>query len=321
MRMEEAERTSLREFTEDIRIGLSATPKKIPSKYFYDARGDKIFEKITHLPTYYVTRSETEILRRNAKKILEPFADGGCNLVELGPGDGQKTRIFLNELVRLRTIPLTYTPIDISRSVVRKVSASLLREFSQIDIRGLAADFSAGLHALKNDRQRKLVLFLGSSIGNMNGRETLSFLKKLRATLRTGDRVLIGFDLKKEIGLLERAYDDPEGVTREFNFNLLRRINRELGGSFNVSHFRHHACYNPILGAMESYVVSAKVQRVRIRALKQTFSFDAWEPIHTEYSFKYSEAQIYSLSRSVGFKTVARFTDRRGYFLSALWEV
>jgi L-histidine N-alpha-methyltransferase len=284
---------SLKEaFARDVLIGLSGNPKRIPSKYFYDAEGSRLFQQITDLPEYYLTQCEFEIFRNHKEDIAEILRSESFNLVELGPGDARKTRVLLQHFLD-RQLDFHYVPIDISEPALQGLVRNLELEFPGLRVHGLVSEYFNALNWLKNLNHRKnVVLFLGSSIGNFNRDSSRVFLHSLWNSLNANDYALIGFDLKKDIELLLRAYNDSKGVTREFNLNLLRRINNELGGIFELDRFRHYASYNVFSGAMESYLVSLEKQSVMIQEIGQNFSFDPWEPIHSEYSYKYVESDI-----------------------------
>jgi L-histidine N-alpha-methyltransferase len=308
-------------FARDVLIGLSSNPKKISSRYFYDAEGSRLFQKITDLPEYYLTRCEFEIFEYHKQAIAEIFRDVSFNLVELGPGDARKTRVLLNHFLE-EELDFKYIPIDISEAALEGLVQSMQTEFPELRVHGLISEYFNALNWLKNLNHRKnLVLFLGSSIGNFNRESSRIFLQSLWNSLNPEDYTLIGFDLKKDIELLLKAYNDSRGITREFNLNLLRRINRELGGNFDLNRFRHFASYNVFSGAMESYLVSKESQTVMIQEIGQSFSFDPWEPIHTEYSYKYLESDITKLAEDTGFAPVEQFYDAAKFFTDVLWRV
>ena len=308
-------------FARDVLIGLSANPKRIPSKYFYDEEGSKLFQKITELPEYYPTRCEHEIFENHKQEIGDYLEHHKYNVVELGPGDARKTRLLLQHFLE-RGLDFRYVPIDISEAALVECVESLQSEFPGLEIHGLVSEYFNALNWLKNLNQRKsFVLFLGSNIGNFNAEKSRVFLHSLWNSLNTNDYVLIGFDLKKDIDRLLRAYNDSAGVTREFNLNLLRRVNRELGGNFDIRNFLHYASYNVFSGAMESYLVSKTRQDVMLQEIGQIFSFDPWEPIHTEYSYKYLESDITKLAEDTGFAPVGRYYDRSHFFTDVIWQV
>ncbi len=313
----------VRDFAYDALVGLSERPKRLSSKYFYDDAGSRYFQRIMSLEDYYPTACEREILTERAHEIISPMLGRGpFNLVDLGAGDGAKTKILLDAL-RAAKAEFTYVPIDISEGAMRTLVEAVRVEQPDTRVSGLVCEYVEGAHYLGRafaDRSN-LVLFLGSNIGNFNRVQARAFLRRLWSSLRKGDCVLIGFDLKKDIEVLLRAYNDSEGVTAAFNLNLLTRMNRELGADFDVTKFRHYGTYSVFSGAMESYLVSLEPQVVRIDALEQSFSFDAWEPLHTEYSYKYLRADIDRMAADTGFSVIRQFEDSRGWFASSLWRV
>jgi dimethylhistidine N-methyltransferase len=311
----------LRQFANEVAAGLSRDPKSLPCKYLYDEEGSRIFKEIMELEEYYPTRCETEIIARHKGDIARLIGENEFNLVELGAGDGVKTKIlircFLETGLRFR-----YVPIDISDWAVQGLIGELKRDFRGLTVQGLVSDYFEGLRSLGElNRRTNLVLFLGSNIGNFTPSETRAFLSGLRASMNNGDFVLIGFDLKKDLSILLRAYDDSRGVTARFNMNILRRINKELGGDFDPGRFEYFTTYNPRSGAIESFLISRRQQTVNIRLCGQTFSFAEWEPIHTESSYKFVREDFARLVRENGFQPTASFCDSRGYFIDALWRV
>ncbi len=314
-------RDERREFALDVLEGLSERPKRLSARWFYDKRGSELFAKIMDVPQYYLTDCEREILERYGAEIGRTFGGDAFDLVDLGAGDGRKTQILLEEIVGSQT-DVRYVPIDISEQAIEALATRLLAEMPDLEVSGLVSEYSDGLHWLRANSDRpKLVLFLGSNIGNFNKAQARGFLRRLWTVLSPGDFVLIGFDLKKDIDLLLSAYNDPMGVTSEFNLNLLHRINGELGADFHVDSWRHFGTYNVFSGAMESYLVSLRAQQVHIAEIGQTFEFESWEPIHTEYSYKYLESDIDELAAATGYEITERFRDRRGWFVDTLLRV
>ena len=303
--------------------GLSAKPKSLPSRFFYDDKGSKLFRQIMELEEYYPTRCEAEILGTQGDKIISHLKDERFNLVELGCGDGAKTILLLRSILAQKK-SLKYVPLDISQGAVESLLQNLEAEFKDLpfDVQGLVAEYFQGLNWLTdNVANRNLVLFLGSNIGNFNRPMALRFLRHLWHSLNDGDLVLIGFDLKKDLDVLYDAYNDKKGITKEFNFNVLDRINETLGGNFKREKFQHQGLYNIQTGAMESYLISQEKQSVHIEELGKDFTFNPWEPIHMEYSYKYLPSDIEFLSSSTGFEIVENFTDEKGYFIDSLWKV
>lgn len=311
----------LRAFALDVLNGLSESPKRLNSRWIYDDDGSRLFSRICELDEYYATRCEAEILRSHTEDILKRSGTSELDIVDLGAGDGRKTNIVL-EAALTQVDDVRYVPIDISEAAMDGLVKTTREKFPKLKLGGIVGEYFDGLHWLGNqDSRRNLVLFLGSNIGNFNKVQARVFLRQLWEALNDGDQVLIGFDLKKDIELLLAAYNDREGVTAAFNKNLLKRINRELGADFDLSAYRHFATYDVFSGAMESYIVSLKHQTVTIKELRSTFEFDEWEPIHTEYSYKYLQKDIEDLAGSTGFRIVEQYYDNNGWFTDSLWQV
>lgn len=310
----------LRTFADEVASGLSRSPKQLPCKYLYDAEGSRLFREIMDLEEYYPTRCETEILDRHKGDICQIIGSSDFNVVELGAGDGAKTKILLKHFIDLG-LRFRYVPIDISASAVEGLTRDLEKEFGGLAVRGMATDYFEGLAWLSRTNHRtSLVLFLGSNIGNFTPGESFAFLTSLRKSLNAGDYVLVGFDLKKDLNTLLRAYNDPKGVTARFNVNILHRINDELGGNFVPSRFEYYSTYDPRSGAIESFLISTKEQTVFIDLCGRAFSFARWEPIHTESSYKFLKRDFTRLARESGFRPVASFCDSRRYFADTLWQ-
>lgn len=307
-------------FAEDVRRGLTADPKVLFPKYFYDALGSRLFEAICELPEYYVTRAETEIFQRYAGEIAGSL-DGSVRLVELGSGDARKTRLLIEALVA-RQGGLEYLPIDVSRSPVEQSAERLLHAFPELTVTAFVADYQAGLRALRREKVppgfRTLALFLGSTIGNLDPADRLALLREIRAVLRPGDGLLLGVDLRKPESVLLPAYDDALGVTAAFNLNLLSRINQELGGEFDLAAFRHRARWNREQSRIEMHLESLREQTVRIRDLGLEVRFAAGETIHTESSYKLDPGQVAEMAAASGFALRRTWTDRGGRFASNL---
>ena len=306
-------------FADDVRRGLTASPKFLYPKYFYDELGSRLFEAITALPEYYPTRAEAEILRSYAGEIVSALG-GPVWLLELGSGDGQKTRLLIEALLA-RQGTLEYVPVDISESAVEASSRSLLFTYPDLRITGYIGEYHRALRAIRQERVlpgRTLVLFLGSTLGNLDPEERIVLLSDVRALLDPGEGFLLGVDLKKSEDVLIPAYDDPLGVTAAFNLNLLARINRELGGEFDLGAFRHRALYNREEGRVEMHLVSRRVQTVAIRSLGIDVPFAEGESIHTENSYKFDLPQIAALAAGTGFEVRRTWTDSGGRFASNL---
>lgn len=307
-------------FALDVLVGLSETRKILNSKHFYDDRGSELFRKITRLPEYYLSNCELEILEKKKDEIISTLGNEPFNLVELGAGFGRKTKILLKYLLEAN-LEFNYVPIDISESAMKELVESCSELFPNLKTTGLVSDYFSGLKWLNHRYQRRnFVIFLGSSIGNFTHAEARIFLRNLWSSLDTDDLAMIGFDLKKDIELLLSAYNDPQGVTAEFNLNVLRRINEELGGEFDVDKFRHFGTYDVFSGAMESYLVSLEKQSVYIKAIGRSFEFAPWEPIHTEYSYKYLVKDIERLAAETGFLAEKHLFDHRRFFTDSIWR-
>lgn len=310
-------------FAEDVRAGLTATPKKLLPKYFYDELGSHLFEAICALPEYYLTRAESEILADYSDEIIAESASGSSasiRLIELGNGSSSKTRFLIEALLHQKK-NLAYLPIDISTASLRRSSEELLHLYPDLRIEAYAADYLTALQALSSSsaqddasKTQTIVLFLGSSIGNLDATEARALLQRVRNVLRRGDALLIGADLKKSAAILVPAYDDALGVTAAFNLNLLLRINRELDASFDLKRFEHEAVYNEQQGRVEMHILSRARQRVEIRALDLEINFAEGESIHTENSYKYDEEELFALARDTRFKLARAWFDRERRF-------
>jgi L-histidine N-alpha-methyltransferase len=310
-------RDPLAGLAEDVRKGLSAQPKRFLPKYFYDELGSQLFEAICLLPEYYLTRAENEILQRYSDEIASSI-DGQKTLLEMGSGSASKTRLIIEALLRLQP-ELLFMPVDISATALESSSRILLQSYPRLRIEAYAADYFAGLAELgKKPRARTLALFLGSNISNFDLDEALRFLRAMRSVLQKGDALLLGADLKKDPTVLEAAYNDALGVTSAFNLNVLARINRELGGTFDLRTFRHRAFYNETIGRIEIYIESLANQQVRIEKLDLTVEFAEGELIHTENSYKYDKTGIESLAAATGFKLSRTWLDSQERFSSNL---
>lgn len=310
---------SIPTFAEDVRRGLTASPKFLYPKYFYDELGSRLFEAITALPEYYLTRSEAEILRLHAGEIAATLG-GPVWLLELGSGDGQKTRLVIEALLA-RQAMLEYVPVDISESAVETSSRALLFTYPDLHITAYVGEYHAALRQIRKERigpGRTLVLFLGSTLGNLDPQERLALVRDVRHLLNPGEGFLLGTDLKKSESVLLPAYDDPLGVTAAFNLNLLARINRELGGEFDLAAFRHRVIYNREEGRVEMHLESRRAQTVSIRAPGIEVSFAEGETLHTESSHKFDLGQVAALAAETGFELRRTWTDSAGRFASNL---
>ncbi len=309
------------EFARDVRNGLTKPgQRELPSKYFYDAVGSKIFQVITELPEYGLTRADERLIRGHAGEIVDRIA-GDVVLCELGSGSGTKTRWILEALSRRRHT--YYFPIEISSEAL----AACRRELADIDsvgIVGLEREYLDGLlevAARRREGQRILVLFLGSTIGNFSHPADIAFLRDVRMILQAGDALLLGTDLEKSISQILRAYDDPLGITAAFNLNLLARINRELDADFALDQFRHLARFNSATRSVEMHLRSVRRQTVTIRAADLRIAFEEGETIWTENSHKYSSEEITRLADGAGFRCEAQWIDQEWPFAETLFAV
>lgn len=278
--------------------------------------------EIMKLPEYYLTRSELEIFTEKASEIYNAFASdgkGSFDLVELGAGDGTKTAVLIEEFLK-HSPDMRYSAIDISQEACEALSQTFQNKFPGLGIEMLAGDYFKTLDSLSGTNRRKVILFLGSNIGNFRHADSVEFFRSLREVMEPDDMLFIGFDLHKDPRVIVNAYDDPKGVTAAFNLNLLTRINRELGGHFNVDDFSHYAVYRPIEGAARSFLMSRKKQTVRIDAFERSFEFGAWEPIFMEISQKYNDDMIAELAAESGFEIAKTFYDSRRYYCNSLWK-
>jgi L-histidine Nalpha-methyltransferase len=315
----------IEQLARDIVDGLSeeTNRKWIKPRYLYDEVGSSLFERICEQPEYYPFRTETGILKRYGRRIFK-FMNGDVTVVELGSGNSAKTRILLSSLLEKQKY-VFYLPIDVSQEILFKTTHELNREFTRLETFGIAADYSEGIReacniSAKNATmpERKFVLFLGSTIGNFEYGEAKEFLISLRANMQAGDFLLIGFDLQKDIKLLEDAYNDSLGFTAAFNLNLLSRINRELGGEFSLTNFRHLAFYNTEHNRIEMNLISKTTHEVYVNRLGRSFSFFENERIHTENSYKFTLEKMKDIVEHSGFQIAENFLDRDNLYCVAL---
>ncbi len=308
------------DFKNEVLIGLTNKPMRIPSKYFYDKEGSRIFEEIMALEEYYPTNCEWEIFETYKSDILNSISNEHFNLIDIGAGDGAKTKILISHFLGSGA-SFTYVPIDISGDILQKLAHDFSIQFPKLNVKPVKGEYNEALAWLKRTSHHKnVVLFLGGNIGNFPKAKSASFLREIKHALNKDDFLLIGIDLKKDPRIIINAYDDKKGVTAAFNLNLLQRINNELGGNFNLNNWQHFPFYNPQTGAVESYLISKKEQHVFISALEKTFHFHANDAIHTEFSFKYSLHEISELAKDSGFKIERNFYDKRKYFSDSLWK-
>lgn len=302
---------NLQVFANTVRTGLTSKHKFLLPQYFYDEKGSKLFEKISKLPEYYLTKVETSILASNSDKITNIC--NGVVLVELGSGNSRKTRIILQALLTKQE-SIQYLPIDISYEMLKAGSEALLDKYEQLSITATVAEYERGMSiAKRNIRGRKLVLFLGSSIGNFNPTEAKRFIQMIRSNLHDHDMFLLGLDMHKNSNVLNAAYNDAKGLTAQFNLNILSRINRELGGNFILSKFEHSAFYNESKRRVEMHIISKEEQEVSIAGIGEIISFKEGENIHTENSYKFTLEQIDQMIEN-NFQVVNTWTDRKKWY-------
>jgi dimethylhistidine N-methyltransferase len=299
-------------YAEEVVRGLTAPRKSLPCKLFYDGAGSALFEEITRLPEYYLTRTELEILEEYSREMIHA-AGAPLSVVELGAGTATKTRTLLRSLAR-RQLRVKYFPVDISSSALEQGRRRLREEFPGALIRPIIADFADGFSFLRDVPGRKLVLYLGSSIGNFDWNDAITMLRRVRAQISSGDALLLGTDMVKPLEVLLPAYDDAQGVTAEFNKNILRRINRELAANFDLNSFRHVAEWNPAGSRMEIYLESVGPQTVTLQSTATTIRFRNRERIHTENSHKYSMESVQRMLCMAGFKLESTWFDPRRWF-------
>jgi L-histidine N-alpha-methyltransferase len=302
----------------EVSNGLADSPKTLSPWLFYDAAGSRLFEDITELPEYYVTRTERKILAEHAEEIVTSAAAGqDLSIIELGAGTATKTGLLLDAAVRLQG-SVTYYPIDVSETALEEARTRLEAEMPEVTVEPIVADYTEGMRQSKADAAagagRRLVLYIGSSIGNFSPADALEVLRGVRAQLTPGDCLLLGTDMVKDTRMLLAAYNDAAGVTAQFNINLLHRINRELDADFNPQLFRHQARWNEQQSRIEMHLESLRAQRVTVRALDLSFRFKTGETIHTENSYKFTDQRVLALLARAGFKLRHQWSDAEKWF-------
>lgn len=306
----------IEQFKKDIEEGLEKTPKNLPSKYFYDKAGDALFVKIMNMPEYYPTKAEFEIFEHKSQEMIRSMAlkpDSFFELIELGAGDGTKTKKLLNTLIKGK-FDFEYLPIDISSTSLDHLESNLKQEFPALQVRKKHGDYFNVLETLKENQHPKVILFLGSNIGNLSDEKSAIFIEQIGANLKPGDQLILGVDLIKSENLVIPAYDDPHGITRDFNLNLLTRINTELGGNFDLSSFEHSAEYTSKEGIARSFLMSRINQDIRIESINKSFKFKKGEKMQTEMSRKYNDEILRNILKKTDFEISNKLTDRKGYF-------
>lgn len=310
----------MNQFLKEVLQDLSQVPKKLNSKYFYDGRGDKLFQQIMDCPEYYPTRCEMEIFKAHTRELATALKDGfnTFDLVEMGAGDATKSSFLLQELMDMKA-DFTYMPIDISSAMVSYLEESLPKQIGGLKVKGLNGEYFEMLaQANRFSDRKKVVMLLGGNIGNETPDNAVEFCKKIRSYLQPGDLVLVGFDLKKNPRTILAAYNDAAGFTRDFNLNLLQRINQELDGNFDTGEFEHYPTYDPVSGACKSYLISRRQQEVTIGG--EAVRFAENEPIYMEISQKYSLEDTEKMGRAAGFSTLAHFMDHKKWFTDTVWQ-
>lgn len=312
----------IEQFKLDVEEGLSSLQKRLPSRYFYDKVGDELFVKIMNMPEYYLTDAELEIIREQAGSIVKSLGvekQKYFELIELGAGDGTKTKELLRLLV-VEGYNFDYFPVDISQNALDGLERKLYTELPSLNVKSQHGDYFEILSSLKTNSRPKVLLFLGSNIGNLSDEVASEFIYKLGANLRPNDKLLLGVDLIKSKDIISPAYDDELGITRDFNLNLLERINRELQGNFNIAEFIHAPEYLESEGIAKSYIMSTMDQEVSIDAIGKSFNFKKGEKIHTEISRKYNDQIVNQIITNTDFRIIAKFMDNREYFADYILE-
>ena len=308
----------LDQFARDVDEGLGSKPKRLLPQYFYDEEGSRLFERICSLPEYYLTRTEAGILGAQSHEIIGALGnENAINIVELGSGTSTKTRILFRALLaKDRRRLVKYYPIDISHTVLQDTANMLAGDFANLRVSEITGSYEAGLEKACGfiGELQKMIIFLGSSIGNLDHEAAVAFLRRIREKMNRADMLLVGFDMEKDAAVLESAYDDSAGVTALFNLNILKRINDQLGGRFDLSSFAHRALYNVPRHRVEMHLVSKKDQSVYVGALGRSYEFKKGESIHTESSYKYSVERIESLAGKSGLRVKKHLLDGKKWF-------
>jgi L-histidine Nalpha-methyltransferase len=315
----------LEDFAKEVKNGLERKKKKINPKFFYDKKGSELFEQICVQPEYYLTLTEYKIIIENINSLLKYYDSTDICIVELGSGSSKKTKILLNYFLKKQEGNLHYFPIDISQEMLYKSSLKLQSDLPKIINHPIASDYFEGIRTVtkfigsqKNIPNKKLILFLGSSLGNFEQKDAIIFLRNLREMIDKEDALLVGFDLQKKKNILEAAYNDVEGITAKFNLNILERINKELDGEFDLESFGHLAFYNQVKNRIEMHLISKVKQKVKVNKLNRVFDFERGETILTENSYKYSLKSIERLATKSNLRVERNFLDKNEWFNLAL---
>lgn len=308
------------EIVQELDSGLSSTPKRLSSKYFYDDKGSKIFQEIMAMPEYYLTRKEHEILSEQSGAIYAQLdVKGTLDVIELGAGDGSKTKLLLKQFMALGA-DLRYIPLDISQEALNQLKEIVGEALPDLDIRPLAGDYFKVLNEIEQSDRQRLFLFLGSNIGNFIPPSNEEFIKFIGQFMRSGDRLMIGVDLVKDPRVIQNAYDDSHGITRRFNLNLLERLNREAGTDFDVKLWDFYSQYNPLNGEVRSFLISKENQVVYSIVIDKSYPIAKHDVIWTELSKKFQIKEIEGLGNSAGLTPIQHFTDKAGYFSDSLFK-
>ncbi len=309
-------------FEKDVFEGLTQFPKFLSSKYFYDKIGDKLFQDIMAMPEYYLTGCEFEIISDNSAEMGALFRDceNGMDLIELGAGDGKKTKVLLRHMVE-NEFNFVYKPIDISENAINSLTKNLAEEMPNLAVDAEVGEYFEVLERLKGfNKRKKVIMVLGSNIGNLQHPKAISFLSKLKDTMLPEDLLFMGFDQKKNPQKILDAYNDETGITAAFNKNVLTRINKEFDGDFNVENFKHWEVYDPETGTAKSFLVATEKMEVTLQKLQLTVSFDQWETIHTEISQKYDDKIVQWLAEESGLKIIEDFADSNNYYKNYIFK-
>lgn len=303
-------------FKNEVQKGLTDYPKHLNSKFIYDKNGDRLFQDIMAMPEYYLTDAEMEIISTYKKNIGELFRDreNGLDLIELGAGDGKKTKVLLKHMAE-NQFNFTYKPVDISENAVFSLTKTLAEELPDLETEPIVGEYFESLERIQNlNERKKVILFLGSNIGNMEHSQAIDFLGKLNELMNDDDLLFLGMDQKKDPEIILNAYNDKTGITAAFNKNILERINSELDANFDVSKFKHWETYNPESGTAKSYLLATEATEVYIDALSLKVSLAAWESIHIEISQKYDDKAAAEIAELSNFEIVKTFTDSKDYY-------
>ncbi|NLN25639.1 MAG: L-histidine N(alpha)-methyltransferase [Bacteroidetes bacterium] len=309
-------------FKNEVQKGLTAYPKHLNSKFIYDKNGDRLFQDIMAMPEYYLTDAEMEIIATNKITIGELFRDkeNGLDLIELGAGDGKKTKVLLKHMAE-NQFNFTYKPVDISENAVFSLTKTLAEELPDLETEPIVGEYFDALERIQHlNKRKKVILFLGSNIGNMEHAQAIDFLSKLNELMNEDDLLFLGMDQKKDPEIILNAYNDKTGITAAFNKNILERINSELDANFDVSKFKHWETYNPESGTAKSYLLATEPMEIYIEAIPLKVSLAAWESIHIEISQKYDDASAAEIAGLSNFEIAETFTDSKDYYKNYVFK-